>query len=240
MSPGQTSDPGTGIISETLPMTWTMRLSRWLGIRAPRSLRGRAGPSPTRVEGTVLGGITIRAPFSDRTGLACLAQLGVVERVRTGRDGTGDARERLGVLDTALVFEKLRVQLADGVLEVRGPIELSTPGAESPGEPIDERASIEVARRWLTERAATRNVSDLASLLEAGELRYRELLVGPGDPVEIVGVFSPAEHGVSSYRHGSEVPDQADWRARPDLGTVEVIDLTLARTTLPMGVPGES
>ena len=142
------------------------------------------------------------------------------------------------MLDAALVFEKLRVQLEDGVLEVTGPIDLTTPGADSPGEPIDERATIEVAQRWLRDRAATAGVERLVSRLEDRSLRYRELLLGQGDPVELIGVFSPVDRSVASYRHANEVPDHADWRARPDLGPVEVLDLTLLRSAIPMGVPG--
>ena len=85
---------------------------------------------------------------------------------------------------------------------------------------------------------------DCVSELDAGfdqivsSLRYRELLLGQGDPVELIGVFSPVDRSVASYRHANEVPDHADWRARPDLGPVEVLDLTLLRSAIPMGVPG--
>jgi len=195
----------------------------------------RAGSERTRIEGLVLGGTPIRAPFSGRSGVACLVQIGVPDYVTTNR---GLTRERLDVRDAALVFEKLRVQLEDGVLEITGAIELSTPGADGPGEPIDERATIDVAEQWLRDRAAAEGAATLAKRLEDRSLRYRELLLGQGDPVELVGVFSPIDRALASYRHATEVPDHADWRARPDLGPVEVIDLTLVRSILPMGAPG--
>lgn len=201
-------------------------LSRWLGMRAPRTLRGRADVR-ARVEGSVQGGTWVEAPFTGRRGYAALIQLGAKGLRTTGRGGSGDSIEFLSVLDEEVRLDRLLIQIDDGVVEVRGPLRLTVPGSESPGDPIDSAEQLARAERWIAHRSASRDMSEVRRLLDARELRYRELLLGSGDPVEIEAEFEPLRQA-ASYRTATDGEQGADWRVRLD-AEPQLLDLTLVR-----------
>jgi hypothetical protein len=214
-------------------MDLVLSLSRWLGLAAPKRVGRRAGRR-VRVQGVVEGGSPVRSVFSKREACAFLVQIGPLEVIRARGAALG---ERIRVFDSRTILESVRVRVDDGVIEVSGEPRLSAPGVNGSGDAVESAEHRSEILRWASERSGVIDATVLLKWLERSALHYRELPLGPGDPVELIAHLSPCEPQGAGYRAAPAAGGPVSWRTRGDLGPIELIDLTFTPGT--NGLPKE-